>query len=1051
MHIKKIYRSLIRSATVLLFVATCLSAAAQTRAVTGTITDGEGNPIPGANVLLKGTTMGTATDAEGNFTIEASEGDVLHISFIGFASRDVQVGTQSRIDVQLEEDVATLQEVVVVGYGEMRRADLTSAQTSISSAEIERTVNTTIEQAIQGRAAGVYVTQNTGAPGGGISVNIRGINSISGTNEPLYVVDGVQIQGSISPSGSNPLSSLNPADIESMEILQGPSATAIYGSRGTNGVVLITTKRGKSGDVKISYGYTYSLQTEPEKLDIMNLREYAQMENEYKAIAGGTVREDFLDPSILGNGTDWQEELFLNSAMQKHQVSVSGGGEKTTFYLSGERMDQEGVALGSGFDRTSIRLNLDNQPRKWLTLGGNFNVSQTNEKISATQSNVIVNAIQLAPHIPVRNLDGSYGGGNVNNSAAEQWAPPNPIGLANLTTNEITRRRLLGGLNAGFKIIEGLEFRTNFNTDIGFSNSTYFLPTYQFGYQQNTLAVLNNSHNLNTYWNWNQLVQYVKQFGNHHLNVMVTHEAQESSWKNLFAERKGFSTNEVLDIEAGDETQDDTGGGHGEWAMESFLGRINYNYADRYIITAAFRADGSINFGPQNKWGYFPSVSAAWRVSEEGFFDVPFISDLRLRYETGLTGQQGGSGAIYGTLRAGPSEWGTSFLPSRYPNPNFQWEETRTDNYGINLGFLENRIQIEADYYIKNTDNLIMESSLPWYMGTVGNGGVTSPTVNIGSLENKGWSVTLNTVNINTGNLRWESNFNISSFETKIKSLTSGSSHIDKINWWMNNWTQRSVVGQAPWQFYGYVEEGIFGSREELENSALPADTEGDEFPIADNSIWVGDVKYKDINGDGIITGEDQTFIGNPYPKWFGGFTNTFSYKGFDLSVLIFFSYGNDVYNYIRNENSNPNNINLGRNMFTGAFDYAKVALDEEGNPYLENPGTTVARMSGGNKNNNFQRHTNKYVEDGSYVRLKNVSLNYNLPSALLAKSGFIKGARVGISAQNILTLTNYSGYDPEVGSYVGPNASTANAAVGVDYGRYPLTPVYSINVGIDF
>ena len=1051
MQMRKIYRSLIRSATVLCLMIIAFSAIAQKRVITGTVTDPEGSPVPGVNVILKGTTTGTATDETGTFNIEASEGDVIQFSFIGFAPQEIAVGSQTRIDVQMQEDVATLEEVVVVGYGEMRRADLTSAQTSISSKDIEKTVNTTIEQAIQGRAAGVYVTQNTGAPGGGISVNIRGINSISGTNEPLYVVDGVQIPGSISPNGANPLASLNPSDIASMEILQGPSATAIYGSRGTNGVVLITTKRGKSGEVKISYDYAYSLQTQPKKLDIMNLREYAQMENEYKAIAGGTVREDFLDPSILGEGTDWQDELFLNSAMQKHQVSVSGGGDKTTFYLSGERMTQEGVALGSGFDRSSIRLNLDNQPREWLTLGANINVSQTDQQISSTQSNVIVNAIQLAPHIPVRNLDGSYGGGNITNSGAEQFAPPNPIGLANLTTNEVTRRRLIGGLNAGFKIIEGLDFRTNFNTDIGFANSTYFLPTYQFGYQQNTIAVLSNTDNLNTYWGWTQTLQYVKQLGSHHLNLMVTHESQESTWKNLFAQRSGFSTNEVIDIEAGDENLDDTGGGHGDWAMESFLGRINYNYGDRYIVTAAFRADGSINFGPENKWGYFPSVSAAWRVSEEPFFEVPFISDLRLRYETGLTGQQGGSGAIYGTLRAGPSEWGTSFLPSRYPNPNFQWEETSTNNFGINLGLADNRIQLEADYYIKNTDNLILESSLPWYMGTVGNGGVGPPTVNVGSLENKGWSLTLNTININNRAFQWETNFNISSFETKIKSLTSGSSQIDKINWWMNNWTQRSVVGEAPWQFYGYVEEGIFQSREDLENSALPADNNGVEFPIAENSIWVGDVKYRDINGDGIISGEDQTFIGNPYPKLFGGLTNTFSYKGFNLSVLIFYSYGNDVYNYIRNQNSNPNNINLGRNMFIGAFDYARVANDEEGNPYLENPETVVARMSGGNKNNNFDRHTDKYVEDGSYIRLKNVTLSYNIPASLTSKTGFIKGARVGISAQNLLTITGYSGYDPEVGSYVGPNASTANAAVGVDYGRYPLTPVYSFNVGIDF
>jgi TonB-dependent starch-binding outer membrane protein SusC len=1049
---KKVYRSLMKPASVvLLLLLAVLTAVGQERNVSGRVTDAQNNPMPGVNVVKKGTTAGTATDADGRFTISALDTDVLVFSFIGYSSREMAVGTQTSINVQLEEDVQSLQEVVVVGYGEMRKGDVTGSQTSISAKEISRTVNTTIEQAIQGRAAGVYVTQNTGAPGGGISVNIRGVNSLTGTNEPLYVIDGVQVPGSISTSGSGPLSSLNPADIESMEILQGPSATAIYGSRATNGVVLITTKRGRSGEMKVSYDFGYSLQTPPKRLAIMNLREYAQMDNEYKAIAGGEVREDFLDPSLLGEGTDWQDELFQTAAMFKHQVSLSGGGEKTTFFLSGERMKQEGIALGSGFDRTSVRLNIDNKTKDWLSLSGNINVAQTDERISSTQSNLIVNAIQLAPHIPVRNIDGTFGGGNITNNSAEQFSPPNPVGLAKLTTNEATRRRLLGGLTATFKIIEGLEARTSFNTDIGFSNSTYFLPTYKFGYQENTVAILNNWHNFNTYWNWNQLLQYTKTFGKHRLNAMVTHEAQEATWKNLYAERRGFTTNEVKDIEAGDESLDDTGGGQGDWAMESYLGRVNYNFSDRYIVTAAFRADGSVNFGPNNKWGYFPSLSAAWRISEEDFFVAPFISDLRLRFETGLTGNQGSSGAIYGTLSAGPSEWGTSFRPNKYANPDFQWEETMTNNFGINIGLFENKIQLEGDFYIKATDNLIAPAGLPAYMGIAGNGGLASPMINIGSLENRGVGITLNTVNMNTGGFRWQSNFNWSTFKTKITKLTTETAQYDRVNWWMKNWTQRSVVGEAPWLFYGYVEEGIFESVEELESSALPADNNGDEFPIAENSIWVGDVKYRDINGDGIISGEDQTFIGNPWPKWFAGFTNTFSYKGIDLSILITSSYGNDIYNYVRNENSNPNNINLGRNMFSTAFDYAKVAMDENGNPYLENPGTEVPRMSGGNKNNNFDRHTDKFVEDGSYVRVKNIAVTYNLPGSLLAGQKIVKGARVGFSAQNVFTITGYSGYDPEVGSYVGPNANPGNAAIGVDYGRYPLTPVYSFNVGIDF
>lgn len=1031
-----------------------IPAAMAQQQVSGKVTDySTGEPLPGVNILVKGTTTGTISDIDGNYSMGVSGSDaVLIFSFIGYETFEVAVGSQRTINAQLMPDLTTLDEIVVTGYGGMRRGDIPGAQTTISSESINKTINTTVEQAIQGRAAGVYVTQNTGAPGGGISVNIRGVNSINGSNEPLYVVDGIQIQGSTSPSGSNPLSFLNPADIESMEVLQGPSATAIYGSRATNGVLLITTKRGKAGDVRVAYGYSLSIQTAPKNLKVMNMREYAQMENEYKSIAGGTVREEFRDPSLLGEGTNWQNELFKSAPMQKHELSLSGGSEKTTYYLSGEYLNQEGIAIGSGFDRYSARLNLDNKPRKWLTLGANFSFSQTDEKLSTTQSEIITRAIQLAPHIPVRNIDGTYGGGTVTpQNSSEQFSPPNPIGLANITTNELTKRQLLGGVNVGIEIMEGLEFSTRFSTDFGFSNSTYFLPTYKFGYQENTEAVLNNRHNFSTYWNWNQMLQYTKAFNKHNVNVMLSHEAQESNWKNLFGERRGFQTNNILDLNAGDDSKDANGGGQGDWAMESFLARVNYSFDDRYIIQGAIRADGSVNFGTDNKWGYFPSLAAAWRVSEEAFFNVSFINDLRFRFETGLTGNQGGGGAIYGTLEATPSEWGMSYRPNRYPNPNYGWEETLTNNFGINLGLLRNRVQIEADYYIKNTDNLILVNQLPWYMGTSGQGSIEAPTVNIGSLENKGWSFTINTINIDRGDLKWESSLNLSHFKTKLKSLTAASSHLDKINWWMKDWTQRSVVGESPWLFYGYIEEGIFQSKEELENSALPADNNGVEFPIEENSIWVGDVKYKDVNDDGIITGEDQTFIGNPWPKLFAGFSNTVSYKGFDLSIMITSSYGNDVYNFVRSENTNPNNINLGRNLFIEAFDYANVQLDEDGEPYLLNPGTNIARMSGGNKNNNFDRHTNKYVEDGSYIRLKNVTLSYNFPTHLVERLKYIKGARLGFSAQNIVTITGYSGYDPEIGSYVGANANAGNAAIGVDYGRYPITPTYSFNLGIDF
>ncbi|RNI29659.1 TonB-dependent receptor [Rufibacter immobilis] len=1037
------------------------------KTITGKVTSASDNTgMPGVSVVVKGTTNGTSTDGNGNFTLDVTNNDVLVLTFIGYISQEVPVGDRTTVNVSMREDATMLNEVVVTtGYGELRKGDITGAQTTISSVAIERTVNTTIEQAIQGRAPGVYVTQNTGAPGGGISVNIRGVNTIGGSNEPLYVIDGVQIQPANSASGSNPLAGINPSDIESMEVLQGPSATAVYGSRATNGVVLITTKRGKAGEVRVNYGYLYSVQTPPKRLDVMDMRQYAQMEVEYKSLAGGTVREEFRDPTLLGEGTNWQKELFQNAPMQKHQLSVSGGSDKTTYYLSGEYMDQEGIALGSGFNRYSVRLNLENKAKEWLNLSGNFNYSQTDEQLSSTQSNLIATAIQLAPHIPVKNIDGTYGGGTVvvGGNTSEQFSPPNPIGLADITTNEITRRQVLGGVTAGFKIVEGLEFRTSVNGNFNFSNSTYFLPTYQFGYQKNDEATLNNRHNYSSYWNWNQMLQYQKQFGQHSINVMATHEAQESQWKNLFAERRGFQTNDVLDINAGDRLKSDTEGGHGDWAMESYLGRINYNFADRYIIQAAFRADGSVYFGPENKWGYFPSVSAAWRISNEPFFQLPFISDLRLRYEIGLTGSQGqGGGAIYGTLSTGPTPWGTGFSAYRFPNPDFQWEETKTNNFGINIGLFQNKIQIEADYYIKNTDNLILQASLPWYLGTRiegetgGNGGIVAPTVNIGALQNKGWSINLNTINIDNGTFKWETNFNLSHFKTEVKRLTSENGFVPRRTREWLEWTQRTQVGYAPWMFYGYLEDGIFQNMEDLQNSPRPADTNGNLFPIAPNSVWVGDVKFKDIGGpegkpDGIINGYDQTFIGNPWPKYFGGFTNNFSYKGFNLSVLITATLGNDIYNWIRNENTNPNNINLGRNLFVGAFNYARVGMDDSGSPYLLNPGTNVARISSGNNNNNFERHTDKYVEDGSFVRLKNVTLTYNLPTSLIGRQKYIKAVRIGASAQNIWTITGYSGFDPEVGSHVGSLENPSNAAIGVDYGRYPITPVYSVNFGIDF
>ncbi len=1029
------------------------------RQVSGRVMDESGAVLSGVSVTVKGLPQSTSTANDGSYRISVSADDaVLVFSYLGMQTLETTVGNRSVVDVYLQTATSALDEVVIIGYGTSKRGNLTSAQTTISAEDIGKTVNTTIEQAIQGRSAGVYITQNSGQPGGGISVNIRGINSINGTNEPLYVIDGVQMAGQAvsfgEQSSSNPLAGLNPADIEDIQVLQGPSATAIYGSRATNGVLLITTKRGQAGQTKIDYSGQYTIQTGPKRMEVMDLRQYAQMVNEYHEIAGGETPQQFLDPSLLGKGTDWQKELFRSAPMHKHQLSLGGGNDRITYYLSGEYMDQEGIAPGSGFERYGSRLNIDAKPRKWLSLGANLSFSQTDESLTTSQENIISNGLQLTPQIPVKNQDGSWGGGDDNNGA-NQFAPVNPLAIASLTTNDLTRRQFLGGINVGIKIIEGLEFRSSFNTNFGFANSDYYIPVYKIGWAENATASLQSRGNLNTYWNWNQLLEYNKQLGKHHINLMATHEAQASNWKNLGGRRTGFLTNDILDLEAGDPLTASATGGSGDWAMESYLGRINYNYDDRYIVSGTIRTDGSVNFGEENKWGVFPSISAAWRITQEDFFNVPAISELKLRFETGTTGNQGGSGYIYSPMRPGATPSGTGFLPSRYNNPGLQWEETLTYNFGINFGLLKNRIELEADYYIKQTDNLLMENPLPWYMGTNGVGAVAAPQVNIGALENKGWGITLNTVNIRNEQFTWQTNFNISGFKTTIKKFYSDAAQINRTSWWLQDWTQQSVVGMAPWQFVGYIEEGLFQSIEEINNSPVPVDNNGDRMPTNESNIWVGDVKYKDISGpngspDGIIDVNDLTFIGNPYPKFFLGFTNSFSYKGFDLSILLTGAYGNDVYNYMAKVNSNPNNINLSRNLMIRAMDYARPIVGENGEVRLENPGTDVARISHG-PNGNYDRHTNKWVEDGSYLRIKNIALGYNLPSSLLARLKVLQSARVAFSAQNVATFTKYTGFDPEVGAYIGRDASNQNQAIGLDFGRYPLTPIYTFSLGMSF
>ncbi len=1062
-------RTLGRVALLLAILFSCFSLFAQDRVIAGTISDQNGTPLTGATISVKGLSgISTVTLANGSFFLKVPPGaTTLILSYVGRVSQEVSIANRNNVTASLALVEGSMEEVVVVGYGKSKRGDLTVAQTTVSAAAIEKTVNTTLEQAIQGRAAGVYVTQNSGQPGGGMSVNIRGISSL-GRTQPLYVIDGIQQQSSEdvsfgNQSTSNSLAGINPADIEDIQILQGPSATAIYGSRGTNGVILITTKRGKAGGVKVNYIYQYNLQTPPESLEVMNLQQYAQMVKEYHALAGGTTPDEFLDPSLLGKGTDWQNELFNNAGMNKHQLSFSGGNAGTTYYASGEYLDQEGVALGSGFKRYGFRLNMDNKPRDWATLGINLSFNQTNENLTATnygnaESPLIANALRLTPQIPVTNFDGSWGGSDPVNGA-NQFAPINPIALANLITNKNMKRQFSGGINLGITPMKGLTIRTSFNGSLGNGISTYFNPRYEIDQWHYSLdATLNNGTYSSWYWNWNQLIEYNRQFGKHNVSLMASHEAQESQWKAIAATRSGFLTNDIFDVDAGDPNSATNSGGTYPWSMESYLGRLNYNFDNRYLLTATFRRDGSPYFGSAKRWGNFPSVSVAWRLNNEAFFNIPAISDLKLRFETGLTGNQGSQAGIYSRLATAATPWGTGFLPQELSNANLQWEETKTNNFGLNIGFLKNRFSLEADYYIKKTNNLILNASIPWYHGTGGvPGALTPPLYNTGNLETKGWSITFNSTNINKKDFRWESNLNFSHFKSEVVQLTGDRLFLARTSWWMNNWTQWAHVGYEPWLFRGYIAEGLFQSEDEIANSPLPVDNNGNPRPIDPNTgIWVGDVKYKDINGDGKIDVNDETFIGNPWPKITAGFTNTFSFKGFDLSILFTGTFGNDIYNYIAAVTTNPNNVNLSRNFLTKALNYAHLADDGGGKTSIENNGTSIPRITSGQiaSDNNYGKNNSRFVEDGTYVRLKNVSLSYNLPAKWLGYTKVVKEMRITMGAQNLFTWTKYTGYDPEVGAYIGTGSSgggQGNQAIGIDFGRYPLTPMYTATINVNF
>lgn len=1029
---------------------------AQNQTISGVVKDADsGESLPGVNIIIEGTQRGTVTDIDGAFELEVSSLDViLRMSYIGYETQFVQLQGQTYLEVDLQPTALLGEELVVIGYGDQRRVDLTGSVASVSSDIVERSISSTLDRALQGSAAGVMVTQNSGRPGGNSSIRIRGTNSLTGNAEPLYVVDGIPMQGNEGSIGgtnvnaSSGLAGINPSDIESIDILKDASAAAIYGARASNGVVMITTKRGRAGQTRVDYNGYVGFQAVPSRIDMMNLQEYATFKNAQADMNLLERRTEFADPSILGDGTDWQEELFRTTPITDHTLAVSGGNEVNRYRFSMGYMNQEGVVPGSYFDRYSARLSLDNNPKNWLQIGTTINLSQTQESLIVDERQgeeiIIGTAMRMPPNVPLRNPDGSFGGPTGLDAAYQN---DNPIAMAQLKDDDMTRRQVFGNFYAEVNLHETLRLRSELNMNYGNRVRDYFLPTWQMGDLSNDVARASRNRDSNFWWQSTTYLTYNQSVTERLIvNSTLGHEIEESSWEGVSAGRRNFPSNNVRELSAGDASTATGSSFSGGSSIQSVFARVNLRYDERYLLTGTMRADASSKFGPENRWGYFPSFSAAWRISNESFFNVEAITELGLRAGYGMVGNEGIGNYLFGSaLNIIPTKWGVGILPGNISNPDLKWETTESVNFGLDLGLIKDRISLTADVYQKWTNDLLMRRPLPLYSGTSGTGSMGAPMVNIGALENKGLELSLRTVNIDR-ELRWESSFVYTLNRNKVTRLDQEGTYLERNIQYFDP-VSRTVIGQPVGQFYGYVTDGLFLTEEDIVNRAQ----QHDQVNFY-SGVWIGDLRFKDLNEDGVIDERDRTVIGDPNPDFTFGVSNDFYYKNFDLSIFINGSYGNDVFSQVRRWTEGDH---FWRAHARTLNNYAKIGMIDNPNAtpdmineadisevYIINPETDMPRIGGANNN---ARISDRFVEDGSYIRLRNLTLGYTLPADLLSRFN-IRNLRVYFSGQNLFTITGYSGYDPEIGS------DTQDPLLfGVDIGNYPSQRILTFGLNFGF
>ena len=973
---------------------------AQQITVQGVVKDQTGETVIGASVMEKGTTNGTITGIDGDFSLNMSSNGTLVVSFVGYKTQEVQVKGQKQLQVVLSEDAEMLDEVVVIGYGTMKKSDLTGAVSSIGNKDIKDSPVSNLGQAIQGKISGVQIV-DAGKPGDNVSIKIRGLGSINNC-DPLVVIDGV-------PTDLG-LSSLNMADVERLDVLKDASATAIYGSRGANGVVMITTKRGTEGKGKLAVSANYSFQNATNVPSLLNAAQYAELSNDMMVNSGRNPNPEWANPSELGAGTDWMDELLRTGVMQNYTVSYSGGNEKSHYYVSGGFLDQSGIVKSVNYRRFTFQSNSDAQVLKWLKFSNNITFSADTKKSGSYN---IGDALKALPIYPVKNEDGSWSGPDGNS----EWygSTRNPIGPTELNKSQTDGYNFLANLTAELTFTKWLKFKSTFGYDAKFWFIDNFTPKYNWKPTPTEETSRYKSDNKSFTYLWDNYFLFDHTFAEkHRVGLMAGMSAQWNTNDYLNAQKNVFMFDNVHEMDNGEEMYA-IGGNETEWALLSYMARVNYSYEDRYLLTATIRRDGSSRFGKKHRWGTFPSVSVAWRASQEKWFPKnDYINDLKVRAGYGVTGSQASVGnysylASYNTsvypfgISSGNQ---TALVSSTLANPYIHWEEVAQTNIGFDAALFNSRVMFSFDAYLKETRDMLVKASIPI---TSGFEDTTTTYTNAGKVRNQGIEMSLHTINL-TGELGWETNLTATYNKNKIKDLNSDVPYyINQIN---NSYVTMLAKDYPINVFYGYVTDGIFQNQSEVNTHAVQPGAEP------------GDIRFRDLNNDGVINDSDRTVIGNPNPSWLFSMNNSLSYKGFELSVFLQGIAGNKIYN--------ANNIdNTG---MAAAYNQTTDVLKRwQG----EGTSNSMPRAVFGDPNQNT-RVSDRFVENGSYLRLKNITLSYTFPKQWLQKAQ-IENARLSLSCENVATITGYSGFDPEVGIN------------GIDQNRYPISRTFSLGLNFNF